>query len=190
MSAAKKKTGLTPAKGAPIAVLVVVFGVVWIPQLVSLGGESGPDRVAAKRDRKAPSAPKRIPMPSTKKTQPEELDRRVKREPVVIDLASALEHDPFAPPAWSPEAARRAQLAEGTLGAPDEIEARVSELRNSGVAMVLVSEKGRAASINGQTIHVGDELDGFRVIEINATGIVVEPTARGADGDPGGGDDD
>ena len=104
-----------------------------------------------------------------------------KREIPVITASAAGAYDPFKVPSWSPAAAmivERSLREEGSvvsLSSEEEVEERASSLRRAGVAMILVSSTGQMAKIGDQTVQVGDEIDGFRVMEITAEGVVLQP---------------
>jgi hypothetical protein len=95
-------------------------------------------------------------------------------------LAKAIAHDPFAPeslPATAENAAasgtdieaaaaaERAALLAGTLEA----------LRERGVSVVLHTANGPVATIGDRMIKVGDTVGDYRVAEIDADGVVLEP---------------
>ncbi|MGL4514580.1 MAG: hypothetical protein ACRCT8_15940 [Lacipirellulaceae bacterium] len=119
--------------------------------------------------------------------------KRAKETAFTITLAKASRHDPFGLPEWSPEAIlrRKETLAQeveesgGVLAGGDSVETidpklRLEELKSSGVGMILVSASGRSATIGDRTVREGDEIDGFRVVEITATAVMLTPaTSRG-----------
>ena len=172
-----KQYGLTPGKAALMAVLTVGLGVVWGPQFAGmLGGKSKP--VAARapaptrsvdREAVAPAAPRSQTVDAATPAPQRE------RPATDIGIDEAVAYDPFAPPGWSPAARRLAQIDGNQDDDPTELEERFESLRQSGVAMILVSGEGRAAQVGSRTLHVGDELDGFEVVEINDTGVVFRP---------------
>ncbi|MEN0109446.1 MAG: hypothetical protein AAF805_01870 [Planctomycetota bacterium] len=174
--------GLTPAKGAIMAALAIGLSVVWGPQLAAFlprGGNAPPI---------ADHAPARVATPvassankPARKAGPTE-DRPLPQ----ISLAEATRHDPFSALAWAP--ARDRERIASSVASPDEVAQRFEALKQTGVAMLLVSDGGRAARIGDRTLRPGDEIEGFRVVEIDAGGVVFEPAPPSAnDGGPSGG---
>lgn len=174
-----------------MALLVIGLCVVWGPQLASLGGEEAPP--TAKRLPGVAAAGRRTPrrrgakpaMASAK--SPQQTDSKPKKATVSIGLADAASYDPFAPPAWSPDARRvvaataeSAQVANNT-----ELEERFETLRSSGVAMILVSDAGQAVQIGGKTLRVGDRLEGFEIVKISPAGVVFQPASADKGDDRG-----
>jgi hypothetical protein len=52
----------------------------------------------------------------------------------------------------------------------------LGQLREKGVRAVIGSSRhGNAAVIGAETVRVGDVLAGFRVVEVEADGVVLEP---------------
>lgn len=188
MIASLRQLGLTPAKGALVAVLAISLAVVWGPQLATLigGSEQPPGRrpataIATSRLDSTSNRPSRQgnePGQAAKEAAP-----GPERPKSLVGLAEAVSHDPFAAPAWSPEARRVAAASSGRVDAPapSELEERFEVLRSSGVAMILTSEKGQAVQIGEEMLRVGDRFEGFEVVEITPTGVVFRPAAEGED---------
>lgn len=191
MIAALRQLGLTPAKGALLAFLAIGLGVVWGPQLAGmLPGDEAPATVARgsgaspARGRPTPSRRRAARAPAPRPAA-KPRDTTPQPELATITLAEAVAYDPFAPPAWSPASGRKIAAPGGRMdeAAVAELEERFGVLRESGIAMILITEKGRAVQIGDQTLKVGDKLEGFEIVEISAGGVVFQPatTAEGDD---------
>lgn len=181
-----KQLGLTPAKGALVAGLLLLLAVIWGPQILSFdGGASAPSskitaQSTGKASRRSPSGTSAKKGTALSTVTPAVSSS--KREIPVIGASEAGAYDPFRVPSWSPAAAMIAQRSTGqendsSFLTEEELEQRASSLRQAGVAMVLVSSTGRIAKIGDQTVQVGDEIDGFRVMKITAEGVVLQPNA-------------
>ncbi|MEQ8847531.1 hypothetical protein [Botrimarina sp.] len=175
-----QKIRLTPAKAALMGLLLVVLGVIWAPQL---GGQKGPKRSAV-------AAVERAAKPrATAGSQATRTREAVYKNPLADPPAPPAErasvaagrHDPLSRPAWAPAPPRGA--GESPAEWPDPLAERVDTLRRRGVAMVLTSSEGHAAQIGGATLRVGDSVDGFQIVAIDDTGVVVRP-APASSGDP------
>lgn len=192
MTAPPRKLGLTPAKGALMALLAIGLCVVWGPQLASLGSEEAPP-TTRRRPPGVAAASKRTPRrgvakPATTPTKPRlQSESKPKKPTAEIGLADAVSYDPFAPPAWSPDA-RRSAAASGVsagVATQTELEERFETVRSSGVAMILVSDTGQAVQIGGKTLRVGDQLEGFEIVKISPAGVVFQPATADKGDDRG-----
>jgi len=185
-----RQYGMTPGRAATMAVLALVLAAVWGPQLFS----SAEDRPAVavvtppKPSRAAAVAPPAKSLPAAKSstasttTAPKPLKKRVLPK---FTASEAGAYDPFAAPAWSPAAVSLA-AGSGEGGSDADAENRFEAIRSRGVAMILVSPEGKAAQLGDRTVRVGDQIDGFEVIDITPTGVVFMPAgprpAEGVDG--------
>ena len=104
-------------------------------------------------------------------------------------LTKVVEFDPFAQPSSLALSAdpgqpnrtgdsRAAEKSEKSDQKSDqnngERERALTALRQGGVKLVVGTTKGFVAVVGSKTVHVGDELNGFRVREIKPDGIVLE----------------
>ncbi len=97
-------------------------------------------------------------------------------------LAKVVDFDPFAQPASLAEGSQpsgtggngAAAMSEKTDQNHAERERALATLRQEGVKMIVGTDKGFVAIVGSKTIHVGDQLDGFRVREIKPNGVVLE----------------
>lgn len=191
MQARLKQLGLTPAKGALVAGLVLLLAVIWGPQFITGGGSAAPSSkaTASRSPGKAARRSSRRPVRSTAKknaalSTATGSTSSYKREIPIIGASEAGVYDPFRVPSWSPAAAmvvQRSPSQEKTDSflTKEEIETRATLLREAGVAMVLVSSTGQIARIGDQTVQVGDEIKGFLVTKITAEGVVLQPNTSG-----------
>lgn len=173
MTTTLKQLGLTPAKGALIVVLAVGMCWVWSPMLFSQSQPSRRQAIASKQHDAKPTA-----QPDSSQTvSGPEGEATVAKPHVKLTLSEATRHDPFATPDWAP----RTQVAgrTGAPSSPNALRARFDSLASVGVAMLLISEQGQAAQIGDRTVHVGDVIEGFRVVEINVEGVKFVPDEQG-----------
>ncbi len=97
-------------------------------------------------------------------------------------LEDALRHDPFAAPATlqtapSAAAAKPSEDArrEAAAKRKAELDQALARLRQEGVKVVVGSgERGNAAIVGTRVVRVGDDLNGFRVIAVEPSGIQIE----------------
>lgn len=97
-----------------------------------------------------------------------------------IPLAKIVAHDPFAPETLPGVAAgAAASESDAELAAQQERAAQLAEtleaLRERGVNLVLHTADGPVATIGDRMIKVGDKVGDYRVTEIDADGVVLEP---------------
>ena len=105
-------------------------------------------------------------------------------------MATVVQHDPFALPASFPqplptnaEAAftnlgddSNDQVADAAASLDQQIQqsrAELESLRNLGVQVLMRQGDGYVAMVGDRTIHVGDEINGFTVVAIDANGVRV-----------------
>jgi hypothetical protein len=105
------------------------------------------------------------------------------------DVAKTIQYDPFALPSLFPQRiqeAKEKQLAhesEATDHSESDATARAEslkqlktqfgELQRQGVRIVMEQNEKYVAVIGEKTIHVGDDIDGFTVVAIDAQGVRV-----------------
>jgi hypothetical protein len=106
------------------------------------------------------------------------------------DLAAVVQYDPFAMPESFPrlpQGALEGVVAQAGDGAAAEATAdqaafemereqtqtQFEGLRQQGVRVIIKREDEYVAIIGDQEVHVGDEIDGFTVIAIDADGVRV-----------------
>jgi hypothetical protein len=197
-----KSSGLTRGKAILIGVLALVLGGVLYWQFGGSSksvGSAGTER----RGRRAPVATAEAPeqpvvLTATKKNMTEVkatqavavVDPAKWKSPPLGEVAS---YDPFAVPAAFPKvsvaepmtpdqanvAAKEAQdeAAQRLADAVAQLQLQLEEMKRSGV-QVIVGDSGQyAAMIGNRTVHVGDEIDGFTVTEINQSGVHIERKA-------------
>jgi hypothetical protein len=105
-------------------------------------------------------------------------------------LATVLQFDPFGRPASlepdqsSHEAAAAAKSQEIAARRSENARAKQSEraramaeVRQQTVRAIIGTDKGFVAVVGTKTIHVGDQLLGFRVTAIRPDGVIVEAPA-------------
>jgi hypothetical protein len=190
-----ERYGASPGRLILIGVLAVVLAVVLFLQF---GGSSDDDAYDAAIPPKASRLPRPLveagnALPTTsgdaeasREWRIETVDRRNWASP---DVARVVRYDPFALPAAFPQPVR---TAEGTLvdgegavvdaGFSEErraqdmaaIQAKLEELKQRGVRVIISGHKEAAAVVGDRTVRVGDDLEGFTVKAIEADGVIVE----------------
>lgn len=180
--------GATPGKLILIAVLAVVLVVV---VAVQFGGSSGANETSQPEEVvEAPAAePAASPAVADEGGPPGDSQTvEVSRAWPERKLADVLQHDPFATPelliprdeasATDADLERQAQAAarrEELARKRAEQDRFAERLQKEGVrALVGSARNGRAAIVGGETVRVGDVLGEFRVIAIEADGVVLE----------------
>lgn len=174
-----------------MAALAIGLVVVWGPALKQIfGGASGSASPAKPVTAAKPAKAQRAKVAelasnsSNASARVEQPSRRPRERPT-ITIAEAAAYDPFAPPAWVPKSGRMVQSDRSTIE-PGELELRFRSLRQAGVAMILVTSSGQAAQVGDRTLYVGDTIDGFEVVEINAQGVTFKPAPSDPEGDARG----
>jgi hypothetical protein len=105
------------------------------------------------------------------------------------DITKVVQHDPFALPASFPQRLKpgavdkQAQETAKTVDAKAEEEARAEvlkevktqfeQLQKEGVQIVMQKHDKYVALVGDRTIHVGDVIEGFTVVAIDAEGVRV-----------------
>ena len=188
-----KQAGMTPGKLALIGVLAVVLGGVLYLQ-------SGPISQQASTSAPPPAmAAESTASPTDSNAAVDVAIAPVDAAPSkktgavaswqLPDLASVVEYDPFALPASFPQpqnADEEAALAQNAVQTQDasavqaalEAERTKSEtelqgLRQQGVHVIIKRENKYVAIVGDTEVHVGDQIDGFTVIAIDADGVRV-----------------
>ena len=192
-SARTDQAGATPKKLALIAVLGVVLIVVLYVQFGRPSEESPAVSV------EPPVRPRPVAN-RTKTRQVSELAASAELSGDISttdfdkwrpqELATVIHHDPFALPASFPqplpmdaEAAfaelgdqSNEQAADAVASLDQRIQqsrAELESLRNLGVQVLMRQGDGYVAMVGDRTIHVGDEINGFTVVAIDANGVRV-----------------
>jgi hypothetical protein len=192
-----QKTGASPQKLALIGVLaVILLGVLYV-QFVPTGDDNP---VEVPRTARAERPTRRAPVTTkgdarkaaTDDNSPEFLLESVdRRQWTAPALDEVVRYDPFALPAVFPQPVAvtlpGAKGAEPGVVAADvtadaesqaetiaEMQAKLVELRQRGVRVIIQGKKQATAVIGDRTVHVGDDVDGFTVKAIQPDGVVVE----------------
>ena len=190
-----QQAGVTPAKIALIGVLAVALPGVLYVQFGGLESSSS----AVQSDSLAPSSPESMTANSNSSrdsmtelvpagTAPKKALTLAHWQPP--EIAAAVKYDPFARPASFPEP-RSAELAgalaqdkaktrqdESTRRAASDAQrqqtqAELEGLRKQGVHAIVKRDDKYVAIVGDQEVHVGDKIDGFTVIAIDADGVRV-----------------
>jgi len=176
-------------KGRLKLVLAIVLALAFVIVLiVQFGGSSAAKDPADDDDAKSSAANGRRKKPAAKPEAAEEL--MIVAQPPAdwpeMELAAVLGYDPFAvpdrfttvatepTPDQTPNAEEPPQQQE-RLQRKAEEQLILEDLQKEGVDVILGTAKdGYVAVIGSQTIRVGDEWDGFRVIDVRPDGVVLE----------------
>jgi hypothetical protein len=192
-----KRIGLTPGKAVLIGILgIVLVGVVY-KQYRSFGADEAIEPAPAATTPRPSGQRATVPAaPSAAVVQPKTsgdanvellaLDQSRWRSP---ELSAVIAYDPFALPPTFPQPPKTgiaAELAEGVMGASaaadaeqlaealENLQMQLEELKSRGVHVILNKNDQYVAMIGDRTIHVGDEINGFIVTEIDLEGVRVE----------------
>ena len=106
---------------------------------------------------------KRVTARNTEQWPKADLETMASQDPFAIPLAL---RPPVALPPAPVEQANQDQQAQ---------EQALENLLSKGVDLVLVTEQGKIAVVEGKQYRIGDVIAGFRITEISPQGIVVEP---------------
>jgi hypothetical protein len=192
-----KRIGLTPGKAILIGVLgIVLVGVVY-KQFRKFAADEAVIAAPAVNAARAPKpraavqatssvAVAQAESPGDTPVEMLELDQEKWKSP---DLSAVIAYDPFALPATFPQPTKfglAEQLAEGGLEtsaaadaeqlaeALERLQQQLEELKNRGVHVIVNKNDQYVAMIGDRMIHVGDEINGFIVTEIDLQGVRVE----------------
>lgn len=192
-----KRSALTRGKAALIGILAIVLvGVLYMQRGASDTGVSSEPIASAPRPRApAPSANQPATSAAEKKTQSDN-GPRVTIAAVVDEthwqspnLADVVDYDPFALPATFPRppviglAASTADGLVAEAAANDaqklaEVLSRLQmqweELQQRGVHIIVRERDQYVAVIGDRMVHVGDEINGYTITEIDPQGVHVE----------------
>jgi hypothetical protein len=188
--------GASPQKLALIGILAVILvGVLYF----QFAGSSDDERTEAVRTARADRLPRRAieggkgdgKLSGGDGKSPEFLlesvDRRQWKSPALDEI---VRYDPFALPAAFPQpavamppgvkgsdvvvAADTETDVEAQAQAIAGVQAKLAELQQRGVRVIIQGKKQATAVIGDRTVRVGDDVDGFTVKAIQADGVVVE----------------
>jgi hypothetical protein len=93
---------------------------------------------------------------------------------------AAAQHDPFAMPAplakqTQPETPKKSEPPKPVRRDP-ATDPVLAGLRSKGTHAVFRDGDGAAAVIDNRVVHVGDVLQGYRVVSIDDDGVLVTPS--------------
>ena len=173
------KWGATPAKLAVAALLLFVWIAILLAQFgpgKSANVQSGARKATAgARPRSAAARTRSAGSPNESMTA----RRGPHRVWPEISLQEIQSHDPFklpkalAPPPKLPVPGSDALAKSAQEQSQNRRQHRLADLQQEGVQLVLLSEHGQFAKIGGRHLRVGDYVDGFKVTEIRADGVVL-----------------
>jgi hypothetical protein len=184
--------GLTPGKLTLIGVLaVVLLGVLYL----QFGGSEAeaPTTKPARKPRQAATASETAQSTSAAPKQAATsglADISAWHTPA---LEKVVEYDPFALPAAFPQpksSAAALELSNSSASAlakfdeearaklQKQVESELGTMRKQGVQVILTRGDQFVAMIGGKTYHVGDEIGGFTITAIDASGVHVERAVR------------
>jgi hypothetical protein len=193
------KSGLTRGK----AILIAALGIVLVGVLYSQFGGSGGDAAVAEPAGYKPRRAVVIAASAEATTAPNK-EMKTGAQPGLVagaatvdetrwkspELADVVDYDPFALPPEFPKlqlveeaaasgddmvAAAAADDAQRLADAIDRLQQQLAELQQLGVQIVVRERDQYVAMVGDQTLHVGDEINGFIVTEIDPRdGVRVE----------------
>lgn len=184
-----RQAGVTPGKLALISVLAVVLVGVLYLQFAPGKKPAAVAPPAPRATTRAAAAAARMPNPQTAAT-----GAGRKKTGTVVNWHSpqfdrVVAYDPFALPAAFPKppTAEEAALAQSTAvssqdaaqkqaelaAARQKTESELQGLKQQAVKVMLTRNDEFVAIVGDQEVHVGDELNGFKVIAIDSDGVHV-----------------
>lgn len=187
--------GVTPKKLILIGVLAVILVAVLIVQYGGMGGDSGSAPGAADPRAAKPAPPRQAaprqapprPAPPTETTSTSPTPEAEHPPWPRLTAAQVRQHDPFAvSEALSPwlgpepveEAAAPVAIDEAQQRWAAQLQETLNFLKTHGVSLIIDDGSGPKALINNRTFRIGDEIGGFRVVDINTEeGVVLEVKA-------------
>jgi len=187
-----KQAGLTPGKMALMVVLAVVFVGVLYHQF---GGRSTPPQSVTVQSTSPADSATTEEKPSTKQSPSAQAvgiaHKKItfRAQWQALSLATVVGYDPFALPTSFPqpptedaagalaqnEASSREDLLaqRAALAAErEQTQSQLAGLRQQGVQIFIKRNNQQVATVGDQEVHVGDKIDGFTVIAIDADGDV------------------
>jgi hypothetical protein len=186
---------VTPRQLLLIGVLGVILAAVLIAEFGGASGapegaspgQPGPPASAsgasAADARPGPAASPTAPAPAAAAAPaPSAAENAAPRAWPKLDGEAAAGYDPFAMPA--PLALRLAADQEGKRVAKParatqrKAEEALASLRSKGTMAVLRNERGAVAVIGNRVVRVGDVIEGYRVVSIDAGGVLLAPSGR------------
>jgi hypothetical protein len=183
--------GVTPKKLILIGVLAVILVTVLIVQYGRIGGDSGSapgvaGPTAARPDPPRQAPPRQAPPTETTSKSPTPETEHPPWPKLTADQVRR--HDPFAvSQAMSPwlgpepvqDVAAPAPIDEAQQRWAAQLQETLNFLKSHGVSLIIDDGSGPTALINNRTFRIGDEIGGFRVVDINAQeGVVLEVKAK------------
>jgi hypothetical protein len=187
------KIGLTRGKAVLIGALAIALvAVVYI----QYGGSSGHEPLTMSENPPRPPLPRSAAQATEKQSvdgpAPDEMDAAVlafdQQRWKSPELTTVIAYDPFALPTAFPQPAvidprlagtetdelTTAENAKQLAEAVERLHTQLEELKERGVHVILNQGDQYVAMIGERMIHVGDEINGFTVMEIDPTGVRVE----------------
>jgi hypothetical protein len=188
-----KQTGVTPGKLALVGVLAVVLGGVLYIQFGPISQQASTSAPPPAMAAESTASPIDSNAAVDVALAPADAAPSKKTGAVASwqlpELASVVEYDPFALPASFPQpqnADEEAALAHNAVQTQDasvqqaalaaertKSETELQGLRQQGVQVILRLDNKYAAIVGDKEVHVGDQIDGFTVIAIDADGVRV-----------------
>jgi chemotaxis protein histidine kinase CheA len=190
----KKQTGVTPAKLILIGVLCFVLLAVLYIQFGS-SHEETPIATSEPLNRASAAAASTAAKPADENKQPTTTAGAAPKKTEITsnwqttDVAAAIQYDPFALPPLFPQRIQEAKddkLAKDAHRTDDsdaaaaaraenrkQLTTEFGQLQHQGVRVVMEKHDKFVAMIGDKTVHVGDNIDGFTVVAIDADGVRV-----------------
>lgn len=182
-----KKSGVTPLKGAVVAVLALVLIVICVMQFSGPAPAPTPtDRSEARKT--GPTTRARRPVPAATVNRPK-LPKVTKSGQSSawpkLSLGTIVQYDPFQLPQrvaarirQQEETKKRAAARLKTINSQQAEEdtrraQMLAELQKAGVELIITGRSRVVAIIDSRPVQVGDNINGLTVSEIRADGVVL-----------------
>jgi len=178
----KMQMGATPGKLALIGVLAVVFVAVLVMQFGdNQGAGDAGEELAVVNPGPAAAGASPVRLPPVEKPGDRVWPTFSREEVAAFDpfalspkLGLAVEGAAFVPATRPLTAEQQREIAQQHV----ERQEALAGLLSQGVSMLFQDKDGLVATIGDRTVRVGDVIDGFRVVTIGPTGIVLEPAKQ------------
>lgn len=163
-----KRLGVTPGKLALIGALAFILMAVTAYQILSPSGSAPPDSNSQSADLLKETNDSISS--ETHLAQSTDLGKSPHRTPwPKLSLEEIASHNPFVLPQLRPAAAIAADNSQSPHD-PQRLQA-LSELSATGVTIVMLEDGQPVARVGARTIRLGDEIAGYRVSKIDASGV-------------------
>ena len=171
-----RRRAVSPKQLVVVGVLAAALIVVLVVQLRGSAEKASPADTAD-ADRKAIADLASAVLVSARPWPKMGRDEAARCDPFALPGPLAKKILPPPPPPKQAEAAKAAENSQAAKAKKAANEKALVDLRHKGVNALLLGQSGAVALVGTRRIRVGDTLEGFRVLSIDADGVLVAPTS-------------